>query len=251
MTPHPIRLVTAAWLALACSTAHAAGQTVQVAEADPGHGAVLAMDDTLSVRLTYESETPLRFQASGYRAGSEVTSGARMNPAPPYPTGSGEAIAWIAYAEPAEIDELRIEVWDDRWRPLRTVRLPFRARWHTGATLHARPAWVSRLNGIQQQMTSAPPPDEGDGSFLMMALPLAMLTIPGYFVLQIFMWRRWKGVWRTLSLAPLLVTVPVTLHALFALAGGSNLWPLLMIFTLPFAFTYLAAVGMVKRVFGS
>jgi hypothetical protein len=174
-----------------------------------------------------------------------------MNPAPPYPAGSGEAIAWVTYAEAAAIDELRIEVWDDRWKPLRTIRLPFRAQWHTAATPHARPAWVSRLNGIQQQMTSAPAPNEGDFGVIGVVLPLAMLTIPGYFVLQIVMWVRWKGGWRTISMAPLLVTVPVTLHALFALAAGSNLWPLLMIFTLPFAFTYLAAVGMAKRVFGS
>lgn len=252
MISRPTRRLAAALLVLACSAASASGQTVSVADTDPATGAVLAMGDALSVRLTYTSDTPLRFQATGYRRGSEVTQGERMNPAPPNPAGTGEAIAWVAYTSPVEIDELRIAVWDEQWQPLRTMRVAFDARWSAGTAKRSPAAWVERLNEIQQQMTSASWQDRRNGGgWILVALPLAMLAIPGYFGLQIVAWRRWSGTWRIVALAPLFVTIPVTLHALIALAAGSNLWPLLMIFTLPFAFAYLAVVGLVRFFCGS
>lgn len=247
MTSRPMRFLAAAVLVFAYPTAYASGQTVAVAETDPGTNAVLATGDALSVHLTYTSDTPLRFQASGYRRGSEVTEGARMNPAPAYPAGTGDAIVWAAYPSSVEIDELRISVWDTRWQPVATLRHAVDARWSAGVARRSGAPWVARLNATQQQMTSTALQDRSDtGGWVLVALPLAMLTIPGYFVLQIVMWRRWNGMWRWLALVPLVVTIPVTLHALLALAAGANLWPLVMIFTLPFAFAYLAVVGFVR-----
>ncbi|NHA15098.1 hypothetical protein [Thioalkalivibrio sp. XN279] len=72
-------------------------------------------------------------------------------------------------------------------------------------------------------------------------------SVPGYFALQLILWRRWDGGWRRLALVPLWGTVPVTAYTLFALAAGSNLWPLIMLFTLPLAFVYLLALVILKR----
>ena len=73
-----------------------------------------------------------------------------------------------------------------------------------------------------------------------------MLSIPAYFLLQWQLGRRWTGGWRLLALAPLVVMVPVFIHAALAFAAQSNLWPLLLIFAAPLAFLYLLALAGVR-----
>jgi hypothetical protein len=69
-----------------------------------------------------------------------------------------------------------------------------------------------------------------------------MLSIPAYFVLQIFLGRRWSGVWRVAALLPLIVMGPVLIHAILAYLAQSNLWPILLILSSPFALAYLVAL---------
>jgi hypothetical protein len=75
---------------------------------------------------------------------------------------------------------------------------------------------------------------------------LVMLALPGYFFLQLLTAARYRGRWRLLALAPLLVMIPLGLHAAVALAAGSNLWPLLVILASPVAFVYLVGLAVVK-----
>jgi hypothetical protein len=83
-------------------------------------------------------------------------------------------------------------------------------------------------------------PDEY--SHLMWLGFLAMAAVPGYFVLQAWLAQAWSGGWRIAALVPLVVMAPVVLHALFALAIGSNLWPIGVILLAPLAFVYLVVV---------
>jgi hypothetical protein len=91
--------------------------------------------------------------------------------------------------------------------------------------------------------------DTNDDDFWMLLIMLAGWSIPGYFVLQTILYRRWHDGWRTAALLPLLGTVPIVAYTLFALFMGSNLWPLVMLFTLPLAFVYLVVLALAKRVF--
>jgi hypothetical protein len=75
---------------------------------------------------------------------------------------------------------------------------------------------------------------------------LWLLLVPAYFFLQYFMVVRYRGGWLILALVPLLVMVPVVIHALLAYLAGSNLWPLLVILTSPVAFLYLLAVAVAR-----
>lgn len=75
---------------------------------------------------------------------------------------------------------------------------------------------------------------------------LVMLAAPAYFFLQILMAVRYRGRWLVLSLVPLLVIVPLAIHAALAFAAGSDVWPLLLIFAAPVAFTYLLGLALVK-----
>jgi hypothetical protein len=72
------------------------------------------------------------------------------------------------------------------------------------------------------------------------------LAAPAYFFMQLLMAVRYRGGWRLLALAPLLVMVPLGLHAAVAFAAGSNLWPLLVILAAPVAFVYLVGLAAAK-----
>ena len=50
---------------------------------------------------------------------------------------------------------------------------------------------------------------------------------------------------------PLLVMVPLAVHAGFAYAAGLPAWPLLLILAAPWSFLYLVLVGVVKAVRGA
>jgi hypothetical protein len=76
---------------------------------------------------------------------------------------------------------------------------------------------------------------------------MLMFGLPVYLALQLWTAIRWTGGWRTAALAPLLLMVPVALHAAVALMAQSNLWPLLVILTSPIAALYLLALAGLRR----
>jgi hypothetical protein len=75
---------------------------------------------------------------------------------------------------------------------------------------------------------------------------LLTLAGPAYLFLQLLMVWRYRGRWRALSLVPLIVMVPLAIHAGFAFAAGSSLWPLLLILASPVTFLYLVGLAVVK-----
>jgi hypothetical protein len=228
------------------------GQSVEILATDPPDGQVLNAGEPLYVRLGYTSEQPLRFQARGYHYGTERSAGRRSNPAPVYPAGKGEALVWIEYTGIEILDELRIITYDASWVLVHQTVLPIEIEWQAGSRSQSRPraAWVEPLSAIQQRMThdalASAVGDDGDVWPLL--IMLAGWSIPGYFILQIVLFRRWHGGWRKAALLPLWGTVPIVGYTLFALLQGSNLWPLVMLFTLPLAFIYLLALVIARRV---
>lgn len=80
---------------------------------------------------------------------------------------------------------------------------------------------------------------------------LVALAAPAYFFLQILTGLRYRGRWRLAALVPLLVMVPLAVHAGFAYAAGLPAWPLLLILAAPWSFLYLVLVGVVKAVRGA
>jgi len=80
---------------------------------------------------------------------------------------------------------------------------------------------------------------------------LVALAGPAYFFLQILMAMRYRGRWRLAALAPLLIMVPLAVHAAFAYAAGAPGWPLLLVLAAPVGFAWLLLVGIVKSSVGS
>jgi hypothetical protein len=64
----------------------------------------------------------------------------------------------------------------------------------------------------------------------------AALVYPG---LQLSALLRMRGVWRVLAAVPLLPMGYILIVTAMALGEGSNLWPILLIFTAPFGAAYL------------
>jgi len=66
---------------------------------------------------------------------------------------------------------------------------------------------------------------------------IVMLAVPAYYFLQVIMAVRYRRRWLALSLVPLLVMVPLLLHAAVAFA---------VILAAPIAFIYLLGLALVK-----
>jgi hypothetical protein len=70
--------------------------------------------------------------------------------------------------------------------------------------------------------------------------------VPLYFVLQIWFAGAWSGRWRVAALAPLVGFLAALVYSLVALAHGSNLWPLPLIFVSPLGVAYLLVARIVR-----
>ena len=222
----------------------------RVAESDPGFTGRIGLRTTLFVRLSYKSDRPVRFQAEGRAAGQKVAAAASYNVAPPYPAGEGEALVWIAFGQPATINELRIKSFDERWQPLTTIDVPVQLEWSGSAQIRRRPEWAERLNRAQQESVrvQAQKADEGYEWIGGLIIGLGGVSILGYLVLQAFLPWQFSGGWRIATLIPLLATIPLFGHAIYALNAGSNLWPIGLIFLIPVAFLYMVILLVVHSI---
>ena len=75
---------------------------------------------------------------------------------------------------------------------------------------------------------------------------VVMASVPLYFILQGWFAYAWVGGWRIASLVPLVAIGPAVAFSLFALAHGSNLWPLTVILLAPLCLVYLLIVCAIR-----
>lgn len=238
-------------VALASPARVASLPDMRIADTDPPLTKNLNRNSALYLHLRYRSEIPLRAQVKGFFQGAEVVDGVSWNPSPPHPPGEGEALVWIAYSKPVRLDELRVEVSDERWQELLILKQPANVAW-TGlvADEPKRAEWVKRLSDAQEKEAHENF-EKMDDDWLGNLIGLfAMISVPGYFVLQIFFALRWSGGWRIAALVPLAIMVPAVGHALFALSAGSNIWPIVLILAAPFGFVYLVIAAVAKYLGG-
>jgi hypothetical protein len=233
-------------LCVPSSVARADAVEVKIGRISPSLHARLGRDDSVDIEVAYRSDRPLRIQARAYLDGVSADVGQKMNASPLYPAGSGVAHAWVAYYKTAEVDEIRVTVYDDGWREISVHSLPGYLRWDEASPASRdKPAWVRQLreqlsNRIAEQMRVG---DVGDYAFIGIFIGLALMAaFPGYLALQYLTLRGFSGAWRMLAALPALLMVPVVAFTVTALMAGSNLWPIVLIFTAPVAFAYLAAL---------
>ena len=116
---------------------------VRITGQDPAPPAALPLQGRLLVRVAYEAKDKIRFHAVGYRGGERFLG--TTNPGPFYGPGSGEALVWVGYPKEFEIDEVRVIVSDEKWRPLTEVSAPAAVRWASTASAPVPSEWAGPL----------------------------------------------------------------------------------------------------------
>jgi hypothetical protein len=241
--------VLAALLGLAPAPAGAEVR-LEVVETDPGSPATLGHWHRFNVRIRYESDQPIRVHGQAYHQGKQVTwatSGSAV-----HPPGVGEAMFWFAFTTPAQVDRLVLRAYPARGAtPLTEAAIDVELLW-TGEQMPAPvPApWVQQMDAeearrqkeaYQAYMSQPTPPWQVALFFALAWSPVA------YLVVQIVALRRFRGGWRAAAAAPVLPMSGVLAYTVLAFQAGSNLFPLVLIFTSPVALLYLLAVAGLRR----
>jgi hypothetical protein len=231
-------------LGLLASLGTASGReaaTFQLVNSDPALASTLGKGEWLCLKLAYRSDRPIRFRVEGYKAGQRVDDGAFHSSTQPHAAAvAGEALAWVAYREPAAIDEIRAMAWDALWRPLGTISKPVNVAWHEGPGVASRAPWVERM--VQAQQEAATRRAGAPGALSQLIGLMVFLSVPAYFVLQAGTPFRFSGGWRSAAFVPLLAFVPGSLYGFAAAAHGSSIWAMLVIYFAPAASLYLVAL---------
>jgi hypothetical protein len=238
------------WLWLSASTPAAAAARIQVIETDPGSPAVLGSWHRFNVRISYVSDEPIRVHGQAFLNGRKVTS--TTSGSPVYPPGSGEGLFWFAYTEPARVDRVVLTAYPARGQTtLAEAALDVELRWTGQKTAPAAAAdWVRRMDAEAERrqreayeayMNQPTPAWQWALFFALMWSPIA------YLVAQVVALRRFQGGWFMAALVPLAPMAVVLVYTLSAFLAGSNLFPLVLIFTSPIAFLYLMGLVVLRR----
>lgn len=211
--------------------------SLEVAAVDPDNAGQITLNHNLSLKVHFTSSVPIRLTAEGRFQGRVVQD--LSNASPVYPPGVGDALVWISYRQPTQIDEVLVHAFDENFKPLTTLAVPISVEWATNVPMQTVAPWVRSTAAEQTRLISQAVRVNASGFDLFGTALFAFLylSILGYPFLQAY--SLWKDGWFGLAGVPLLLMIPLFIHAGSALMAGSNLWPLLLLFGAPFAFGYL------------
>lgn len=227
---------------------------VEVLETDPGPPATLGNWEQFYVRVGYKTDQPMYVRGTAYFEGKPVpsmTSGSMRNE-----MGAGEAFFWFAYTTPARADLIVMTAHDDKTnKALAQTAISVDLTW-TGEPVGAarpRPEWVLRMQDEQDRRVKA-----ATEAYMNRPVPLwqsalffaLVWSVPGYVVMQVMALWRWSGGWRLAAALPAVPMAAVFGYTTIAYRAGSNLFPLVLIFTAPIALTYLVVLLVLRRTRG-
>ncbi|HTR35699.1 MAG TPA: hypothetical protein VMH80_07360 [Bryobacteraceae bacterium] len=223
---------------------------LQVLATDPQPTAVLGRWEQFSLRIGYTSDRPIYIRAQPFFAGKAIP--ARNSGSYLQPHGTGEALFWFDFTEAERVDTVLITAESKKGSTLARISIPVQLTWTGKAndTIRKRADWVERLETDQHERVQSQSysPMNGVLGVLLAGIGFAaMMTVPGYFVLQGVLLVRYSGGWRKAAAAPLILIVPALIYTVFAFLKGSNLFPIVLILASPFAFFYLLILLIVHR----
>ena len=247
--------VIAATVLLAGNAIAQTPPVVRITGTTPEAGSTLATGQNFHVRVAYESDEALRFQAAGFFEGTKHGKLA-MNPSTVHPAGSGEALVWIFAHDDTRIDEVHVRVCDAGWKELFAVPVSAPIEWRADAPKSPEAPWAAELAAAQQRTVSQSMNAEPEDSTVLgklwsvivtLLVPLAFLSLPAYPLFQVYALWKLRGRARVLSALPLIFMLPIYAYSLLALSKGSNLWPLFAIFASPVALIIVIVVMVIAR----
>jgi hypothetical protein len=219
--------------------------TVQILETDPASPAILGRTQPFSLRVGYTTTEPVVIgeepSFAGRRKPAMNNGEAHRGP------GDGEILLWFAYYEAQRVDSVRVTATTPSGKLVAEAALPVDLVWSGRPTLWPAPAiWVERLRQEMEQHRKAEHAVLTNSPFMRVidwVVVAMMWCVPGYFVLQGWMVWRLYGGWRKAAAAPLWPMGAVLLYTVYALIDGSNIFPLVLIFSAPLAFFYLLIIA--------
>jgi len=238
---------------LSGSPAAAAEVRVQVLETDPPSPATLGHWEPFHLRIGYDSDRTIRVRGDAFLQDKRVTS--ISSGSPRYEPGTGEAYVWLAFTEAARVDKVVVTAEDDVTRkPLAQTEVVVELTW-TGIKQpeapRARASWVERLRAENERRSKAE-----SAAYMNRPVPwwegvlffVAIWAGPVYLVLQVVLLRRYRGAWRLAVAVPAVPMTGVLIYTVYAYQAGSNLFPLVLIFTSPVALLYLLGLMVARHV---
>ena len=224
---------------------------VRIAAVDPPVKSDLAIEDKVYLKVEYESELPLRFQASGVRDGSEQDVGAIKNMALLHPPGKGEALAWVMYLNITHIDSVRLTVYDEKWKELFRLSREIDVTWKKDINQPERrlAEWIKPLDRAEKRLTDFfyDPAPRRFGALYDAFFYINLGIIPVYIIMQSYMLYRYRYRWRELAMIP---TFPYMIVGFYLLVGVDIERALLVSFLFRYtfaAFLWLMTLWLAKR----
>jgi len=225
---------------------------VRLADTDPGDGGTLAVEQQLFVKVDYRSDIPLVFAYAAYSQGEKLEADFYTGYPQLQSAGEHEALGWIGFSSPTQIDELRVEILDANRQKIGEISKPFTFFWKNTAAVAAerpRAAWVSQLERYEerQRTVTVDPFEQRRRTLDGLLFGLDFVSIPLYLLLQGYTLWRFRGRWRDLALVPLISLVPLVLASLVGFGMELRYWVVFIMRGTPFALVYLIAVWLVYR----
>jgi hypothetical protein len=224
----------------------ARGETsVQILATDPGSPASLGQTQPFSLRVGYASSEPVVISARPSFDGRTVPA---MNGGEPHRgPGQGEVLMWFAYHEAQQIDAITVTARTASGKIIAEATSAVALTWTGQPTPWPAPAaWVQQLRAESEREAKARNQAMMNSPLMQIVDAFAMVvmwTVPGYFVLQGWLLWSLSGGWRRAAAAPLLPMGAVLVYTVYAFLDGSNIFPLVLIFTAPMAFLYLVIIA--------
>jgi hypothetical protein len=237
-----------------------ADSTARIIETHPSNDTVLGRNESLYVRIEYESDEPITLWARPYRDGERVEQ-AMSNASSKY-SGTGETLGWFALIEPGVVDEVRvIGGGGEPYREWELARQSVDLRWTSASpSAQSAPVWVDELQAAETarrreeaKRRASEPVAAGDKAlffgfmFGVLALGLGGLIVPIYCV-----WK-WRGSWKIAAAVPLAIVAFVVGRILIDTARdptSHNLWPFEILIWCALALAGIAALWVARRVRG-
>jgi uncharacterized membrane protein len=243
-----VLLLAGTWSPLAAKP-QAGATTCRIVATDPGAGSIIATGDKLYLRISYESQVPVRFQIEAFRQALRQED-AFTSSTPPYNAGRGEALAWISFSAPLRVDEIRVTAFDMEWQELHHQTIQMVVIWEAveAAAERSLAEWVGPMLKHHRQVFDQaydPQPQKPETLFDLFFL-FSFMAVPAYLFLQIKMLTRCPSGWRNYVIAPLLPIVPLCLYSLVGLGMETAYWIIFLFRYFPAALAYLLIVWGVK-----
>jgi len=224
---------------------------VDIVAVDPAQSATLGNDEKLYVKIAYESEVPLRFQAIATRDGLPLEVGAIKNPPALHAPGAGEALAWVMYMNPTHVDAVKVMVFDYQWQPLHQLSHEADVTWQDVAAAKPRQLaeWVPALVKAERRKTDFvyDPTPKKHGVLYDIFFFLNLASIPVYILLQLHMLWRYRYRWRELAVIPIFPYVIVGFYVVAGLNIETSILVTFLFRYTPCALLWLVLLWLAKR----